>query len=65
MASFKYKFKKGSTNQAIYNSQQGGISASQKYQRHNTEYCADYKMDIKPKGTNRILWMHKDESEQS
>ena len=29
-----------------------------------TEYCADYKMDIKAKGTSRILWMHKDEQEQ-
>jgi len=32
-----------------------------KYQTGMTEYCADYKMDIKPKDTSRILWMHKDE----
>ena len=29
-----------------------------------TEYCADYKMDVKARSTSRILWMHKDEQEQ-
>lgn len=28
------------------------------------EYCADYKMDIVKKGTQRVVWMHKDEQEQ-
>ena len=46
------------------NGQQGGISSSKYTQRGMTEYCADYKMDVKPQGTSRILWMHKDEQEQ-
>ena len=29
------------------------------------EYCADFKMDIVAKGTERVLWMHKDEQEQA
>lgn len=65
MASFKYQFTKGSQNMNIStNGQQGGISSSKYTQRGMTEYCADYKMDVKPQGTSRILWMHKDEQEQ-
>ena len=68
MAGFKYKFTKGSlSNQSSINGQQGGVSSyQQKLQRRQamTQYCADYKMDIKPKGTERVLWMHKDEAEQ-
>lgn len=46
------------------NGQQGGISVNKYQQNGMPEYCADYKTDIKPAGTSRILWMHKDEQEQ-
>lgn len=64
-ASFKYQFTKGSQDMNIStNGQQGGISSVNKRQMNGMpEFCADYKMDIKPQGTSRILWMHKDEQE--
>jgi hypothetical protein len=61
-ASFKYKFTKGSQYLNIStNGQQGGVSKSIQTRHSQPDFCADYKMDIIKKGSNRILWMHKDE----
>lgn len=63
MASFRYQFTKGSLNLQHANNHQSGV-AKVRNQNSPAFYCADYKMDIKPKGTNRVLWLHKDEQEQ-
>ena len=49
------------------NGQQGGVSLynqTRMMKQELPEYCCDFKMDIVKQGTERILWMHKDEQEQ-
>lgn len=40
------------------------INSSFRRNRRQKEHCADFKMDILPAGSSRIIWLHRDQREE-